>query len=249
MGTFVDLTGKIFERLTVKSRGPDYISPKGNHVPRWWCECACGRQELVLVVGASLKSGDTKSCGCLVKERVSESNSKSNYFDVEAEEYAIGYTLLGEPFWIDKEDVDLVKQYCWHYDDKGYLSARDKENKRDIKLHRLIMGFPDSKLYEVDHKNHPPRNEHKVDNRKQNLVIVTRSQNQMNASMQINNTSGVKGVDYHKASQKWRARIGINRTSIDLGLFDNFEDAVQARKEAEVKYFGKYRYDANNKEE
>lgn len=246
MGGLIDLTGKTFERLTVKSRGPDYISPKGKHTPRWWCECSCGRQDLVLVFGASLKSGDTKSCGCLVKERVSEANSKSNYFDMETEEYAIGYTLLGEPFWVDKEDVDLIKQYCWYYDDKGYLSARDKTNKCDIKLHRLIMGFPDSKSYEVDHKNHPPRNAHKVDNRKQNLAIVNRSQNQMNASRSVNNTSGVTGVDYHKASKKWRARICINRTSMDLGLFDNFEDAVQTRKEAEIKYFGEYRYDANN---
>ena len=246
MGKLIDLTGKVFERLTVRSRGPDYISPSGNHVPQWWCECSCGKEDLVLVIGSSLKSGYTKSCGCLMKERVSEVNSKTNYFDLETEDYAIGYTLKGEPFWIDKEDVDLISKYCWYYDDKGYLSARDKENQSHIKLHRLIMGFPNPELYEVDHKNHPPRNEHKIDNRKMNLAIVNRSQNQMNISIQTNNTSGVTGVDYHKASNKWRARICVNRKSIDLGLFDDFDRAVDARKEAEIKYFGEYRYDAHN---
>jgi hypothetical protein len=56
------LQGKIFGRLhVIKQRGKDNY----NHIT-WLCKCECG--EKVIVVGYSLKSGATKSCGCLLKE-------------------------------------------------------------------------------------------------------------------------------------------------------------------------------------
>lgn len=51
-----------------------------------------------------------------------------------------------------------------------------------------------------------------------------------------NNTTHL-GVTYYKKSNKWRARICINGNNKSLGLFDNIDDAIQARKEAEKKYF------------
>ena len=71
MGQFIDLTGKKFNLLTVMYRGPDYISPSGMHMVRWYCKCDCGNPELTLVSGCSLKSKTSpiKSCGCLMKYR------------------------------------------------------------------------------------------------------------------------------------------------------------------------------------
>lgn len=62
------LTGKQFNRLTVRRLAPirDF---KGE--VRWICDCECGTQG-VIVRGTSLTSGNTKSCGCLQKERVQE---------------------------------------------------------------------------------------------------------------------------------------------------------------------------------
>ncbi len=51
-----------------------------------------------------------------------------------------------------------------------------------------------------------------------------------------NNQSGVRGV-CKGTNRAWRAYISIRRTSISLGEYDRFEDAVRARKEAEAKYF------------
>jgi len=51
------------------------------------------------------------------------------------------------------------------------------------------------------------------------------------------NNSGVKGVGYRKDIGKWRARIQFQSREIALGCFDNKEDAIKARKEAEEKYF------------
>ena len=49
----------------------------------------------------------------------------------------------------------------------------------------------------------------------------------------------------HKYKEKWRAYIGINDEQINLGYFNDFEEAVQVRKEAEIKYFGEYRFKEN----
>lgn len=65
----VDLTGKKFERLKVLKR--DLSKNKGVY---WLCECECGNLRSVL--GNRLKSGETKSCGCLQKERSAEFNQR-----------------------------------------------------------------------------------------------------------------------------------------------------------------------------
>lgn len=49
-------------------------------------------------------------------------------------------------------------------------------------------------------------------------------------------TSGFTGVCWHAPTQKWHAQICVDNRVIYLGLFENFEDAVEARKEAKMKY-------------
>lgn len=61
MAGFIDLCGKRFGRLTVCAR--EHVTPKRTH---WKCTCDCGG--IAVVDGTRLKSGSTKSCGCLVKE-------------------------------------------------------------------------------------------------------------------------------------------------------------------------------------
>jgi group I intron endonuclease len=50
--------------------------------------------------------------------------------------------------------------------------------------------------------------------------------------------SGYKGVGFHKRSSKWRAEIKVNQKSIYLGIFANMDDAIYARAQAEIKYWG-----------
>jgi hypothetical protein len=61
-----DLTGEVFERLTVISR--DYSKKNGSTY--WLCQCSCGNTKIIN--GASLKQGHTRSCGCLNKECLSK---------------------------------------------------------------------------------------------------------------------------------------------------------------------------------
>lgn len=175
--------------------------------------------------------GHTKSCGCLSVEKFIERNKKYNIYDL-TNEYGIGYTTnTNMPFYFDLEDYEKIKDYCWRENDKGYILTCIKDNH--IRMHKLFVNNDF-----VDHINHNLK-----DNRKSNLRPVTNSQNQMNAKLRTNNTSGVTGVYWNSKNKKWVANIALNKKRIQLGSFENFEDAVKARKEAEEKYFGEYSYD------
>lgn len=237
MGRVVDLVGKKFGRLTVVKRIEDYVDSNGRKYVQWLCKCDCEDNNYVSVVGNNLKNGTTKSCGCLQKEIVSKTNKKFNDYDLTSKEYGIGFTSKGEEFYFDLEDYDLIKDYCWYLDNKGYVVARNVLNSTEhIHLHKLL--FPNSQ--EVDHRRHNPN-----DNRKENLRPVSHNQNMFNKCKYKNNTSGVTGVTWHKRSNKWRVSITVNNKSIHLGYFDkqDFEKAVKVRREAEKKYFGDYSFD------
>ena len=81
---------------------------------------------------------------------------------------------------------------------------------------------------EIDH-----RNRIKTDNRITNLRDVTTFTNHQNRS---DNKSGAVGVTWHKATNKWHSQIYKAGKRIHLGLFEEFVDAVIARKEAESLY-------------
>lgn len=241
MVRFVDLTGQKFNRLTVIKRADNI----GKHTA-WYCNCDCGSTN-VIVVGDNLKNNKVKSCGCLKREKSAENgrkkagvpnikNKKYNTYDLESEEYGVGYTLKGKVFYFDKEDYELIKDYCWWINDSGYVVTSLNNNKK-IRMHRLIMGDVDKNI-RIDHINH-----NTLDNRKCNLREVTNAENLRNGKLRKTNKSGVVGVFFDKTRNKWIASITVDYKNIYLGRYDCIEDAIKARKEAEEKYFGEYSYD------
>lgn len=72
---------------------------------------------------------------------------------------------------------------------------------------------------------------------KENCRWVGKSIQSVNKGMNRANTSGYKGVYWHKSANKWMASIGVMGKSIYLGLFDLIEDAISARKAAEILYY------------
>lgn len=62
-----------------------------------------------------------------------------------------------------------------------------------------------------------------------------------NRKMNKSKHSGHVGVHYDKPKKKWLAQIMLQRKRIFLGRYDTIEEAIEARKAAEDKYFGKYR--------
>jgi hypothetical protein len=87
---------------------------------------------------------------------------------------------------------------------------------------------------QVDHVDRNSANDRWV-----NLRLATNQQNNMNKGLRKTNTSGVTGVSWFKNKQKWRAQICVNG-HISLGYYADFDDACQARWDAEDKYFGEF---------
>ena len=130
---------------------------------------------------------------------------------------------------IDLDDVDRIKDYKWSKTVQGYATSSDK-----VLLHRFIMNCPKDKV--IDHINHKT-----LDNRKSNLRICEKYQNEWNRGLYSHNKSGTTGVYFNKNKKKWHARIECNKKTVHLGYFEDIDEAIKARKEAEVKYFKEYR--------
>ena len=128
---------------------------------------------------------------------------------------------------IDLEYVDSVKKYKWCFT-QGYA-----HNDKLGRLHRFIMNPPDDMV--VDHINH-----NKLDNRCENLRICTQHENCLNKSIQCNNTSGVPGVSWSTREGRWKAQIRVDKKDKFLGYFKTKEEAVEARRLAEIEYFGEF---------
>ena len=238
-----DLTGQMFGRWLVLEQAEDYVIKSGKHYAQWLCECQCEKKTRRIVTHNQLKQGRSQSCGCLQKERTRERSKKYNTYDLTGE-YGIGYTTKGEPFWFDLEDYERIKDYCWHYDEAGYV--RTSINKKKVRLHRHLMCVDDESTF-VDHIKHPPRNEHKVDNRKKNLRIITPKGNVYNSSLSKNNTSGVTGVSWVEDRGKWKVSFPFDGKLKHIGYYKNFNDAVEKRKQLENEYFGEFAYDYSQK--
>lgn len=71
-----DFTGKVFGRLLVIGRANDTYDKKGHIIRKWKCICKCGNPNIVIIKHNNLKSGLTKSCGCLREEAIKKIKDK-----------------------------------------------------------------------------------------------------------------------------------------------------------------------------
>ncbi len=234
-----DLTGMKFGRLTVLHQAEDHISNSGVHRSAWLCKCECGN--CITIIGCNLTKANnpTQSCGCLVKEVMHTLKKKYNEYKLnlidEYGSYGIGYcSNTKNKFYFDMKDYDLIKRYCWYEwisNQTGYhsLSTTQPDNSQVLKMTALLgcKGY--------DHIDRNPLN-----NRRSNLRPATQADNVKNASIRSDNTSGIIGVGWYKPTATWQARIGINGKLIRIGFFVNKDDAIRARLNAEVKYFGEF---------
>lgn len=136
--------------------------------------------------------------------------------------------------FVDDEDYPLVSQYKWYVSGShsNWYAIRNNRLKSLI-MHRLILNIP--KDFECDHING-----NGLDNRRCNLRIVTKAQNQMNRRKSQSCSSNFKGVTWYKSRNKWIVTITINQKQIYLGRYVNEIDAAKAYDEAAKRLFGEY---------
>lgn len=211
----LDLTGHRFGLLTVEK----YSYTKNNRV-YWLCKCDCGNTKEVQK--SSLKNGGTKSCGCLLKlkskQRAIERNTKH------------GGSLLPEyVIW------NGMKARCYNENEPSFENYGGRgitvcDRWRDsFENFFSDMGERPSPKHSIDridvNWNYEPSN----------CRWATATEQARNR--RTKNISGKCGVRFNKRSKKWTAEIKVDKRVL-LGYFYSVEEAVSARRLAELKYWG-----------
>lgn len=175
----------------------------------WLCECDCGNIKWIRM--DSVKSGRQKSCGCLRNGRFEFEDLSNKRFDhlyVTDEYKKVGIRY----YWLCKCDCGNEK----------WISASTIKYSRSCGCLRKKMASDQQEKASESYQD-----KYVVDDT--NIAIISREK------LIKTNKSGVTGVCWDKSKGKWLARIEFQKKVYNLGRYDNKEDAIKARKEAEEK--------------
>jgi len=211
-----DLTGMTFERLTVINRANNI----GKSVA-WNCKCNCSNQTELIVIGNSLVSRNTKSCGCLNSEMskirfTTHGKYQTRLYNIWREMKARCHDINNPRYkdyggrgikvcqeWLD----DFMNFYNWSMDN-GY--------SEELEIDRI----ENNGIYEPS-----------------NCRWTTREIQCRNQRIRCDNSIGIRGVCLHKSTNKYRAYITSSGITEYLGYFNTIEEAAEARKQAEMQYW------------
>lgn len=218
-----DLTGKIFNRLTVRCRySPVDNTPKYSKRIFWICDCICGNTSIVR--SDVLKRNKSQSCGCYNKDIT-----------------AIRCTTHGKsthPLYIKFETMKTRcysdKHQNYHrYGGRGIVICDEWLNDF-MKFYTWCIdnGWEDG--LEIDRINNDdgyyPNN----------CRIVSRIQNLHNTPSHSNSSSKYKGVWWSNKNNKWMSMITCEGVRYYLGQYDSEYDASIAYNTKALELFGKY---------
>lgn len=213
-----DLRGRKFNEFTVLEVS-NLKDSEGKSL--WECRCSCGKIKHY----RTFQVKKHLSCGCL-----------DNPYRVEKASGVIGN--LTKDFPVEHYTWQGMKERCNNPNHPSY----DYYGGRGIKVcNKWKYDFREF-LKDMGPKPHKDLSIERVDNNGNyepgNCVWADSTTQVLNRRMNKNNTSGVTGVS-KTPSGSWASVVWVNYKNIYLGTFDNFDDAVSARKEAEVKYYNK----------
>lgn len=210
-----NLTGQEFGKLIALQPTTKRINKK----IVWLCKCECGN--LVRVMSTNLTKGNTHSCGCSRSESLRRHGHKRR--GKASDEYKI---------WVS------MKQRCENANNTSYMDYGGRgiricdEWNESFEQFYKDMGPRPSKKHSIEridvNGNYDPSN----------CKWATSVEQIRNQRTRSNSKTGYKGVNLVKRRDKYHARIGINGKNISLGYFDSIEDAANARKDGELKYWG-----------
>lgn len=135
----------------------------------------------------------------------------------------------GKVALVDDEDYEKLNQSKWYAQNERGIFYALRHNPGDnaiIRMHREILSLTKGDGKITDHINGDG-----LDNRKENLRLVTPAQNIMNSKIRKDSTTGYKGV--HLVNGRYQA-------SIRLGTFDTPEEAARTYDKAAEIFFGRY---------
>lgn len=141
---------------------------------------------------------------------------------------------------VDTADYDWLSQWKWcawkvksRHTYYAIRTQRINGKNTTVRMHRLILDAEDGTP--IDHKDGNGLN-----NTRDNLRVANPLQNAQNSRTPTNNTSGYKGVYWHKATGKWMVRINVDNKRKHLGLFTSLEEAARAYDVAALELHGAF---------
>lgn len=209
----LDITGQRYVRLTALKE----VESDTRH-RRWLCKCDCGNN--IISNMYSLRNGNTKSCGCLRKER----SRQATIIDLTGKRFG-KLTVLKKTNRRNKSRsiIWLCKCDCGN---KKYITSSNLTSG-ETKSCGCLQTESGKKLREYNQKHHF----------KDGVYVPS-----LNSKIRSDNTTGVKGVYavQKKGGTKYQAKIWVKKKSIHLGTYDTIQDAIKARQEGEKRYHQPY---------
>lgn len=141
----------------------------------------------------------------------------------------------------DKDSV-FLNQWKWFvkFNERGtpYYAVRmtPRPDRHVIRMHRIVlerMGFKN--FPQTDH-----RDGNGLNNQRRNLRPATNQQNSCNQKLRKDNTTGLKGICWDQARQKWLVQISANNKRVYSKRFNSKQQAIQQHKKHIKKYHGKF---------
>lgn len=206
----IDLSGQKFNMLTILN----LVRLDKNGFKIWLCKCDCGNEKELY--GQTVKSGRTKSCGCLTRHGMTGTRI---------------YNI-----WLG------MKERCYYEKNARYSDYGGRGIKVCDRWLEQYKGFPnflqdmgdcgdELTLDRIDtNGNYTPENCRWAD-------LSTQAYNQRIAQTNTSGKTGVWATDV-KDGVRWVAMIQHENNRIYLGTYDSFEEACVVRRDAEIAYFG-----------
>ena len=137
---------------------------------------------------------------------------------------------------VDEDNYEFLSRFNWRIIRRSFTlnHVATVIDGKTVYMHQLVLPCP-NKTIQVEHANN-----NGLDNRRSNLRLSTQSQNMANKGSQDNNTSGYRGVSFHKRAKSWRAYITCKGVTQHLGLFRTSKEAAKAYNKAALTHFGEF---------